>query len=189
MSWTNDADTGSRNPPLLTTQSEIEIDIDEKQLRTCFVVVDPLCSGTAQSLELRLDDEDEVTGLQIDDQAMEAGERVRVPGKLTIRLAEPLRPGGAKRLVMKTRRTFRGRVSFAGFPLTHAREQSGAIGLTQGANLWVDAARHKVCAASRPANYRPNSASGPSTNLAFEFLDQPFLLDLERRRVSSTRSS
>ena len=42
---------------------------------------------------------------------------------------------------METRRTLAagsaGTYSFAGFPLVHAKEQSGAIGITQSANLWV----------------------------------------------------
>ena len=107
---------------------------------------------------------------------------MRGAGKLTIRLAEPLRPGTEKRLVMKTRRSFAAqvarRISFSGFPLTHAREQSGAIGITQSANLWVGATMsqglRRIPAGELPTDLRAR----PSTSLAFEFLDQPFLLDL-----------
>jgi len=183
VSWTNNADSGAENPPLLTAQGGIAIDIDAQQLRTRSSWSIRCVRGTTRSLELRLDDEDEVTELQLDDQATEAGiERVRGAGKLTIRLAERLRPGTEKRLVMRTRRSFAGqvarRISFAGFPLTHAREQSGAIGITQSANLWVGVATsqglRRIPAGELPTDLR----SRPSTSLAFEFLDQPFLLDL-----------
>jgi len=178
VSWTNDADSGSQNPPLLTAQGEIEIDIDEKQLRTRSSWAIRCVRGTTRSLELRINDLDEVTDLQIDDQAMEAGERVRGAGTLTIRLADPLRPGAEKRLVMKTRRSFLGRISFTGFPLTYAREQSGAIGITQSANLWVGAAMSQGLRRIPPGELPTDLRKRPSTSLAFEFLDQPFLLDL-----------
>ena len=73
VSWTSDADSGSQNPPLLTAQGEIEIDIDEKQLRTRSSWAIRCVRGTTRSLELGIDDEDEVTELQLDDQSMEAG--------------------------------------------------------------------------------------------------------------------
>ena len=183
MSWTSNADSGAQNPPLLTAQGGIAIDIDAQQMRTRSSWSIRCVRGTARSLELRIDDEDEVTELQLDDQAMEAGiERVRGAGKLTIRLTDPLRPGAEKRLVMKTRRTFSSsvarRISFVGFPLTHAREQSGAIGITQSANLWVGAATSHGLRRIPPGELPTDLRTRPSTSLAFEFLDQPFLLDL-----------
>ncbi|MFI5460484.1 MAG: hypothetical protein ACHRXM_34135 [Isosphaerales bacterium] len=184
VSWTNNADSGAENPPLLTAQGGIAIDIDLEQMRTRSSWSIRCVRGTTRSLEIRIDDLDEVTELQLDDQAMEAGiERVRGAGKLTIRLAEPLRPGAEKRLVMKTRRSFSSsvarRISFAGFPLTHAREQAGAIGITQSANLWVGAATSQGLRRIPRGELPTGLRARPSTSLAFEFLDQPFLLDLD----------
>ena len=79
---------------------------------------------------------------------------------------------------MKTRRPFLGRISFAGFPLTHAREQSGAIGLTQSPNLWVGPVMSRGLRRIPPGELPTDLRKRPSTSLAFEFLDQPFRLDL-----------
>ena len=107
VSWTSDADAGTRNSPLLTAKGEIAIDIDEEQVRTRSSWAVRCVRGTTRSLEMRIDDDDEVTELQLDEQSAEARiERVRGTGKLTIRLADPLRVGAVKRLVMKTRRSF-----------------------------------------------------------------------------------
>ena len=183
VSWTGNADAGVANPPLLTAQGEIAIDIDDEQVRTRSSWAIRCLRGTTRSLELRMDDDDEVTELTIDDQSAESGvERVRGTGKLMVRLGDPLRTGSIIQLVMKTRRPLMSsgarRVSFAGFPFASAREQSGFIGITQSANLWVKAATsqglRKVDIGKLPADLRTR----PSTSLAFEFLDQPFLLDL-----------
>ena len=50
--------------------------------------------------------------------------------------------------------------------------------ITQGANLWVDAARSQGLRRIPPGELPTELRKRPSTNLAFEFLDQPFLLDL-----------
>jgi hypothetical protein len=184
VSWTSDADSGARNPPLLTAKGEIAIDIDEEQVRTRSSWAVRCVRGTTRSLEMRIDNDDQVTELQLDEQSGEARiERVRGTGKLTIRLPEPLRVGAVKRLVMKTRRSFLNagarRISFTGFRLVNAREQTGFIGIIQSANLFVKPSKsqglHPVATDRLPADLRTR----PSTSLAFEFLDQPFLLDLE----------
>ena len=65
-----------------------------------------------------------------------------------------------------------------GSRLSNAREQSGFIGITQSANLFVKPSTSQglrpVDTDKLPADLRTR----PSTSLAFEFLDQPFLLDL-----------
>ena len=88
-----------------------------------------------------------------------------------------------KRLVLKTRRTYaRGagrRIAFAGFPVIHAREQSGAIGVTQSPHLWVAPASSQGLRRILPTSLPQELAERPGTSLAFEFLDQPFSLDLD----------
>ena len=53
-----------------------------------------------------------------------------------------MRPGQSKQVVLKTRRSFKNsaaqRASFAGFPVSDAKEQTGFIGIIQSPNLWVD---------------------------------------------------
>src|SRR5205807_1467012 len=104
-------------------------------------------------------------------------------GRLTIRLGDPLRPGASRRLVMKTRRSWAKaagrRIAFGGLPMTNAREQSGFIGVTQSANLWISPATSQGLRQIGPNKLPLELRARPSTSLAFEFLDQPFLLHLE----------
>ena len=183
VSWTSDADAATRNAPLLTAKGEIAIDIDEEQVRTRSSWAVRCVRGATRILEMRIDDNDEVTEFQLDEQSGESRiERVRGTGKLTIRLTDALRVGAVKRLVMKTRRSFVNasarRILFTGFRLVDAREQTGFIGITQSANLFVKPSASQglqpVATDKLPADLRTR----PSTSLAFEFLDQPFLLEL-----------
>jgi len=183
VSWTNAADSGARNPALLTAQGEIAIDIDSEQMRARSSWAIGCVRGMTRVLEIRIDDEDKVTELLLDDQSIEAGiERVPGTGKLTIRLAEMLRPGASKRLVLKTRRTFSisapRRISFTGFPLTNAREQSGFIGITQSPNIWLSPVTSRGLRRIDTSFLPKILRERPATIMAFEFLDQPFLLDL-----------
>jgi hypothetical protein len=183
VSWTSDAEAGRRAAPLLTAKGEIAVDIDEEQVRTRSSWAVRCVRGTTRSLEMKLDDDDQVTEFQVDEQSAEARiERVRGTGKLTVRLVDPLRAGAVKRVVMKTRRPFANagarRISMSGFPVVNAQEQTGFIGITQSANLFIKPSASQglrpVATDKLPADLRAR----PSTSLAFEFLDQPFLLDL-----------
>jgi hypothetical protein len=183
LSWAAGSDSGTQSTPIMTVQGEIELDIDEHQLRTRSSWTIGCVRGVTRSLEMRVDDQDEVTELRLDDQPIERGiDRTRGAGKLTIPLADSLRPGVTKRVVMKTRRPFvsvAGKpISFSGFPLNEAREQSGAIGITQSTNLWVSAAASQGLRRIAPGELPTSLRARPATSLAFEFLDQPFRLDL-----------
>jgi hypothetical protein len=184
VSWAVDAEAGGRNPPLLTAQGDIAIDIDSEQMRTRSSWVIRCVRGVTRTLQVQVDEQDEVTDVRLDDQEVEAesgGEGDA--GQRTILLPEPLRPGAEKRLVMKTRRSYdRGmghRITFGGFPILHAREQSGAIGVTQSANLWVAPTSSQGLRRIVPTFLPKELAERPGTSLAFEFLDQPFTLNLD----------
>jgi hypothetical protein len=184
VSWTNSAGSGALDPPLLTAQGEIAIDIDSEQMRTRSSWAIRCVRGMTRSLEIRIDDQDEVTELRLDDQPAETGiVGERGAGKLTVRLADPLRPGSVKRLLMKTRRSYpradHRRIPFGGFPLTNAREQSGSIGITQSSNLWVSPATSQGLRRIGPWELPKELRERPSTSLAFEFPDHPFLLHLD----------
>ena len=183
VSWSASPDSGGQAAPLLTAQGEIAIEVDAQQLRTRSSWSIHCARGMARSLDLGLHEDDEITELELDDQSMEDEfERVRGTGKLTIPLAEPLRAGGTTRLVMKTRRSLAKsaarRFPFGGFPLANAREQSGYIGITESPNSWISAVAthslHRIDPSKLPSDLRAR----PSTRLAYEFLDQPFLLDI-----------
>lgn len=184
VSWVVEAGPGGPNPPLLTAQGDIAIDIDSEQMRTRSSWVIRCVRGMTRTLELQVADDDEVTELRLDDQEAGAGiEGGRGAGRLTIPLPEPLRPGAEHRLVLKTRRSYARaaghRIEFVGFPIVNAREQSGAIGVTQGPNLWVAPVSSRGLRRIIPTFLPRELAERPGTSLAFEFLEQPFALGLD----------
>ena len=186
LSWANDAESGGQDPPLLTAQGEIAVDIDSEQMwiRSSWKV--RCVRGMSKTLEIQVDDQDEVTELKLDDQQTEAAgiAVVRKDGRLTIRPGDPLRPDAPpKRLVMKTRRSYSKatgrRIAFVGFPFINAKEQSGAIGITHSPNLWISATVSQGVRPIELGGLPVDLRERPSTNLAFEFLDQPFSLHLD----------
>jgi hypothetical protein len=184
VSWTSEADSGGPNAPLLTAQGEIAVEIDPEQMRTRSSWAIGCVRGMTRTLEIRVDDQDEVTEVRLDDRGPEAGiAGLRVAGRLSIPLGDPLRPGAQRRLVLKTRRSFAkvatGRMVLGGFPVINAREQYGFIGITQGPNLWISPARSQGLRQIEPSKLPSELRARPSTSLAFEFLDQPFLLHLD----------
>ena len=101
---------------------------------------------------------------------------------LTIPLGEAMRPGETRHLILETRRTFPPNVpktyAFSGFPLANAAEQSGAIGIMQSANLWINVTTaqglHRIDPRELPTELRQR----PGTGTAYQFLDQPYKLGL-----------
>ena len=99
-----------------------------------------------------------------------------------IPLADPLRAGSTARLVFRTRRSIpkspSRRISFAGFPFSGARMQSGFIGITKSPDVWISPAPpqglRRIDQSKLPSDLRAR----PATSLAYEFADQPFSLDL-----------
>jgi hypothetical protein len=184
VSWRVEAASGVQLPPLLTMQGEIAIDIDSGSFRTQSTWAVHAVRGTTRSLELRLDPADEVLELELDGQPVLAGVEPRDGSLwLTIILNDPLRPGLPKSLVMTTRRTIapasHARFTFAGFPLTNAKEQSGAIGIVQSGNLWVGGTAGRGLRRIDPRTELPSDLRArPATNLAYVFAEQPFELGL-----------
>ncbi len=180
VSWAVGEGSGAGSSPLLTAQGEIAVDIDADQMRTRSSWMIRCIRGMTRSLELRINDEDELTELLVDDQSTEGGLE-RGAGKLTVRLGDVLRPGQAKRVVMRTRRSFKNpalqKGSFSGFPVTGAKEQTGFIGVIQSPNLWVDPVLARGARQIDPRELPTDLRARPSTNLAFEFREQPFQLD------------
>jgi hypothetical protein len=181
VSWAAGEGAGAGNSPLLTAQAEIAIDVDADLVRTRSSCMIRCVRGMTRRLEIRIDDEEELTELLVDDQSTEGGLE-RGAGKLAIRLGDALRPGQSRRIVMKTRRSFKspaiGRVSFSGFPVTGAKEQTGFIGVIQSPNLWVNPVLGRGMRQIDPRELPNDLRARPSTNLAFEFREQPFQLDL-----------
>ncbi len=183
VSWAVDSESGRRNPPILVAQGDIALDVDPEQMRTRSTWVIRCVRGMTRTLQVRVPDRDEVTEVRLDDQQVTPDTTgARHPGLLTIPLSEPLRPGGERRFVMTTRRPHvRGegnRIDFRGFPIVHAREQTGAIGVTQSPDLWIAPTAAQGLRRIVPTYLPRDLAERPGTSLAFEFLDQPFALAL-----------
>ncbi len=203
VSWAVGEGTGAGSSPLLTAQGEIAVDIDADQMRTRSSWMIRCVRGMTRRLEIRINDEDELTELLVDDQLTEGGVE-RGAGKLAVRLGDVLRPGQAKRVVMKTRRSFKNpaaqRASFSGFPLIGAKEQTGFIGVIQSPNLWVDPilarGRDRLTRGScRPTSVRaprrisPSSfGSNHSSSTSWSSRCLPWSKPSRRHRSGSTRS-
>ena len=179
LDWTDEAKSGFPPPPLLAAQVEIAIDADLEAVTTRSSWVIRCVRGIARRLEIRLDELDVVQTLKLDDQFLVAAIERNV---LTIPLGEAMRPGETRHLVMETRRTFPPNApktyAFSGFPLSNAVEQSGAIGITQSANLWINVTTaqglHRIDPRELPTELRAR----PGTGTAYQFLDQPYKLGL-----------
>jgi hypothetical protein len=179
LDWTEEANSGSPAPPLLTAQVEMRVDADWESMRTESSWVIRSVRGIARKLEIQLDEADVVARVKLDDQFFPAGiER----NMLTIPLGEPLRPGDTRHLFLETRRSFPPAAPrsylFTGFPLSNAAEQSGAIAITQAANLWVNVTTAQGLRPIDPQRLPAELRALPGTSHAFLFLDQPFRLGL-----------
>ena len=181
LSWRVVADPGFQLAPLLSMQGDIAIDIDPGSFRTRSSWSISSIRGTTRTLELRLHPEDEVLEVEVDGQPLPAGiERADGMTRLTIPLTAPLRADTPSRLVMTTRRPLSSpRITFGGFPLTNAKDQSGAVGITPSANLWIDQSAGRALRRIDPRTELPDELrSRPNTVLAYQFFDQPFELSL-----------
>jgi len=183
--WNVEEEAGAALSPLLVAQGEIAIEIDSGSLRTRSSWAIRSLRGSTRTLQIRLDPDDEVRELELDGQEPPAGmEKSGGAMLMTIPLTEPLGPGQERRLVMTTRRSTpvgaSSRVGFSGFPLIDASEQTGAIGISRGNQLWVSAAAGRGVRQIDPRTELPTELrSRPGTELAFQFSEQPFDLSLK----------
>ena len=93
LSWQVEAEPGARLGPLLSIRGEIAVDIDPGSFRTRSSWTVHSVRGATRSLEFRIDPEDNVLELKLDDQPVPAAiERLEAATLMTISLPEPLRP-------------------------------------------------------------------------------------------------
>jgi hypothetical protein len=180
LDWTDEGNSGSAATPFLSARLEIAIDADAEWITTTSSWEIRCMRGVARALEIRLDEPDIVQTIKLDDQfRVERIER----NVLTIPLTEPLRPGGVRHLTLQTRRAvppgLPGRFESTGFSLAHAVEQSGAIGITPSASVWVNPTVTQGLRRIDPGELPKEMRQRPGIGLAFQFVDQPFRLGLE----------
>ncbi|MBV8486659.1 MAG: hypothetical protein JO161_00135, partial [Planctomycetaceae bacterium] len=195
LSWSDEANSTTPAAPLLAAQVEVAMNIDAESVTTVSSWAIRCVRGVARRLEIRLDKQDVVPTVKLDDQSLVASiER----NMLLIPLGEPLRPGESRHLLLETRRTSSPSAprtySFSGYPLSSAGEQSGAIGITQSPDLWISKSATQGLCRIDPRELPPLLRARPGTTTAFQFQDQPFQLDLSiedvpplYRSESSTR--
>ena len=182
VSWTDRGESGAQNAPLLTAQGEIAIDVDAFSIQSRASWAIQCVRGTTRTLELRIDDQDEVTELQLDDRTAPAGvERDCAAGKLTVRLEDSLRRRGEAAGHENAAHVFERRHAAHFIRGISSDPRSRAVGIHRHHTELelMGRPRHLArAAAHRHHEATDRTARRPSTRLAFEFLDQPFLLEL-----------
>jgi hypothetical protein len=182
--WSEHDTSRGQSPFLLSARGEISIELDSDSLKTRSSWSIRSIRGATRSLELMLDPEDKVLDLELDGQPAKFQlERVASRNQLTLSLPEPLSVGRERRVVLVTRRVNEaGRsteVQFHGFPLSHAREETGTIGITRGPNLWISGSANQGVRQIDPRTELPDDLRArPATELAYQFAEQPFDLTL-----------
>ncbi len=179
LDWTDEANSGPPPPPLLTAQVEIAIDPDLEAVNTRSTWVIHCIRGIARKLEIRLDEQDVVQVLKLDDQYLAT---VIENNVLVIPLGEGMRAGDTHRLLLLTRRIFPPDApksyAFLGLPLSNAADQSGAIGITQSPNLWVNVTMAQGLRRIDPRELPAELRAGPGISTAYQFLDPACKLGL-----------
>ena len=184
VSWKVAEEAGSPLPALLVAQGEIALDVDPGSLRTRSTWSIRSLRGSTTKLEWRLDPADEILELELDGQVPSTEvEKTAAFTRVTIPLVEPIVLNQERRLIMSTRRTLptgtASRLTFRGFALANAREQTGAIGVATSGNLWVSGSPGRGIRRIDPRNELPiDLRARPATALAYRFSEQPFELSL-----------
>lgn len=182
LGWSEPGAAGSRAAPLLTAQVEMAVDVDSESVATRSSWAIRCDRGVARSLQIRLDDDETVARLQLNDQFPASGIEQAAEGSLlTIPLDDPLRPGETRRLVLETRRPSAAGgppVVFSGYPLTDAGEQSGAIGITHGPDLFLNVVSTRGLRRIDPRDLPSALKARPGTTIALQFLERGLHLEL-----------
>ncbi|WP_165243948.1 hypothetical protein [Paludisphaera soli] len=178
VSWSEPGEAGERAAPLLSAQVEIAVDVDAESVAVRSSWAIACARGVARGLQIRLEDDEAVSRIQLNDQVPASGiERSQGGNLLTIQLAEPMRAGESRRLVLETRRPSSGSrvLHFSGYPLADAGEQSGFLGATcTGPNLFVSVVKSQGLRRIDPRDLPTALKARPNTTLALQFLEQPF---------------
>lgn len=184
LRWSRRNDRRDDSQTVLSAQGEIALEIHRGTFQTRSSWSIQCDRGSARAIEIALTDpQDELQSIEINDQSVPI-EGLRDPrsGLVTIPIAEPLRPGARRRLVMTTHRAIAAGVTtrfrFQGFPVRHATVQSGRVAIVQGADLWVSGHVGRGLRQIDPRELSDALRVRPSTVLAYDFVEQPFDLEL-----------
>lgn len=183
LAWSYKDGTTAPLPTLLSAQGEIALDADLAAIRTRSTWMINAVRGTTSTIEILLDPADELLDLELDQRSIPTeSTRSNDRSRISIPLPTPLKPGRTVRLVMTTRRALesgQNSMRFRGFPVVEASAQSGLLAVSQSGDLWISGTPDTKL---RPVDPRTELSedlrSRPGTTLAYQFLDQPFELEL-----------
>ncbi len=185
LSWRTRSVEGPSGPALLTAQGEIAIEVQRGLLQARATYEIRAERGTARTIGIKLDPEDELLALEIDGKSAGIEPAEDRPGApLTITLPDPVRPDEPRKVLVAVRRPLSGTgpapVTFRGFPLVGVAAQSGLIAVSQSGDLWISGTPGRSLRQVDPRSDLPPSLRvQPSYVLAYQFLDQPFELALQ----------
>ncbi|MBX6311817.1 MAG: hypothetical protein IRY99_02685, partial [Isosphaeraceae bacterium] len=184
LTWRAAAEPGGEGPPLLVAHGAIAVDVERGTLRTNSAWSVRCDRGVARSLALRLDPTEELVALDLDAQPVAIEDSGPAGStRRTIPLVTPLRPGETRRLSIATRRSIPAsgttRLTLRGLPLEHAIAQSGVLAIARSDDLWVSGNAGRGLRQIDPrTELPPDLRARPATVLAYQFVEQPFELDL-----------
>ena len=185
LSWRTRSVEGPSGPALLTAQGEIAIEVQRGVLQARATYEIHAERGSARSIGIKLDPDDELLALEIDGKsAVVEGSRENLDEPLTVSLPDPVRPDEPRKVLIAVRRPLSGTgpspVTFRGFPLLGVAAQSGLIAVSQSGDLWISGTPGRSLRQVDPRSDLPPSLRvQPSYVLAYQFLDQPFELALQ----------
>ncbi len=184
LSWRERADPALKLPALISAQGSIAVEIERGSIRTSGSWIVGAVRGTAGQLTIRLDAAEEVLDVDVDGKPVQVETR-REGGRqaVVIPLAEPLRPGTTRGVLLNTRRPIptggTARVTLQGYAFDQAKIQGGAIAIARIGPLFLNPTPGRGLRRIDPRTELPEGLrTRADIALAFEFNDQPFELGL-----------
>ena len=184
LAWREQVDPAVKLPALLTVKGEIAIEIERGAIRTRSSWIVGAIRGSANQLTLRLDPNEEVLDVELDNRLVQV--ETRREGNrcvLTIPLVEALRSNTNHNLTLTTKRPIASsgtvRLALQGYSFDEAKVQTGMIAIARVGPLFLNPTPGRGLRRIDPRTELPdNLRNRAETVLAFEFNDQPFELGL-----------
>ncbi len=143
LNWRERADPAVKLPPLLEARGDVAIDVEREAILTRSTWGINSIRGTSGQLLLRLSGDEEILDILVDSRSVpwetrrEAGQSVVV-----IPLAEPIRPGTSRSLVLTTRRPIASegtvRAVLEGYSFDQAKVETGMIAVSRSGPLFLN---------------------------------------------------
>jgi hypothetical protein len=185
LSWRAAAPDAAPSAPILTALGEIALDVDRGLATIEAAYQLRVERGELRSLHVAKDADLDRVSVEVDGQPITpSAAGADADAVLEVPLAMPIRPDSPARLTIRARRRFAAdgaaRWGFRGFPIREAAAQSGLVAVGRASDVSVAATAGYGLRAIDPRIDLPASLRvRPSNELAYQFLDQPFALEVE----------